>query len=93
VSDQALIDAWLAKNGGPRRFERGTSATADGVRGYLKDRGYTLEFTGWKQGGKARLKHEGVRGRPRLMTMRELLAFVDELRAAEGREPILGRAA
>jgi hypothetical protein len=86
--DTALIASWLSEHK-PRRFEVGTSATPDALREYLKGHGYELGFTGWRGGQKATLKHTGMRGRPPTMTMRELLAFVDELRLTDGLQPIL----
>lgn len=87
-NDRALVDAWLQEHK-PRRFDRGDSATPDALCEFLRARGYDLNFTGWKGGGRATLRHVGQRGRPPSMSMRDLLAFVDELRITEGLEPIL----
>jgi len=86
--DDALIASWLAVNR-PRRFETGVSATPDALRAYLKEHGYELGFTGWRGGQRATIRHIGQRGRPSTMSMRDLIAFVDELRLTEGLQPIL----
>lgn len=85
ANDDALVAGWLAQHGGPRRFERGDSATLDALKWFLRDRGYEVSFT--QKGGMA-LKNTGAPGRPRTVKLRDLVAFVDELRAAEGLERI-----
>lgn len=85
MNDDALVAGWLAQHGGPRRFERGDSATVDAMKWWLRERGYEVAFT--QKGGMA-LKQSGAMGRPRKVTVRDLVAFVDELRVAEGLERI-----
>jgi hypothetical protein len=85
ANDDALVAGWLAQHGGPRRFERGDSATLDAMKWFLRDRGYEVTFT--QKGGMA-LKQSGAMGRPRKVKLRELIEFVDAMRAAEGLERI-----
>jgi hypothetical protein len=88
MTDQALIEDWLTKNGGARRFERGASGMPDNIRFYLQERGYEMTFSGWKDGRKAIVRRHGTNGQRR-MNFAQLVAFVDELRASEGLEPIM----
>lgn len=90
MNDQALVNRWLRKNGGPRRFERGASGMPDNIKFYLQERGYDMSFSGWKDGRKAIVKRRGTSGQRRL-NFAELVAFVDELRVADGLEPISPR--
>ncbi len=82
----AMVEEWLAQNGA-RKFGKGESADHQSIRFFLQDRGY--ELSGWQ--GKFRIS-KGA-GRPKVMTWRAVLEFVDELRLAEGLQPILVRAA
>lgn len=82
---QAQIEAWLRKNGGPRRFERGASADIDLLRMYVRGKGYEI---GFKQGGVRPYTIRGGNGRPRQVSRKGLIEFVDTLRAADGLPPI-----
>lgn len=77
LSDTELVQGWLAVNGGPRRFETGDSGDEMAMRGYLQERGYETAYS------KGKLYLKG-RGRPRLLTRQAFVAFVDDVRAAEG---------
>ena len=80
VSDADLVKGWLAQNGGARKFERGDSGEILALQLWLRDRGYTLV----SRIGHLTLKRDGVGGRPKRMTHKAVIAFVDELRVAEG---------
>jgi hypothetical protein len=80
ASDAELVQGWLAMNG-PRRFERGASGDEMAMRSYLHARGYE---TTYRQG---KLYLIG-RGRPRLLTYKDLVAVVDEIRVSEGLQRI-----
>jgi hypothetical protein len=80
ASDAELVQGWLAMNG-PRRFERGASGDEMAMRSYLHARGHE---TTYRQG---KLYLIG-RGRPRLLTYKDLVAFVDEIRVSEGLQRI-----
>jgi len=82
VSDADLVKGWLAQNGGPRRFKTGDSGDELVMRFFLQQRGYETTYLN----GKLCMKHGA--GRPRVMPRKELVAFVDTLRAAEGLEAI-----
>lgn len=85
VSDADLVRGWLAQNGGPRKFKRGDTADPLGIKFWLRPRGYEMSFT--QKGGMA-VKRVGAEGKPRAVTLKQLIAFVDTLRAAEGLEAI-----
>lgn len=85
VSDADLVKGWLAQNGGPRKFKRGDTADPLGIKFWLRPRGYEMSFT--QKGGMA-VKRIGAEGKPRAVTLKQLIAFVDRLRAAEGLEAI-----
>jgi hypothetical protein len=87
VSDADLVAGWLAQNGEPRRFRRGDSGDPWGLKFYLRDRGFEMTYT-QKQRGMVTLVQHGMKGRPKTMIMRELVAFVDAIRRAEGLEPL-----
>lgn len=86
VKDSDLVAGWLAQNGGPRKFARGDSSTPDEIVYFLRERGFEATYSGWKSG--MRIKVMGARGKPKKLTMRELIGFVDAIRRSEGMEPI-----
>lgn len=87
VSDADLVTGWLAQHGGPRRFERGDSADPLSLKIFLRERGYEMSYR-WRGGGKPTLRKIGARGAPKRMTLRDVVSFVDRLRAMEGLERI-----
>jgi hypothetical protein len=86
MPDQALIEDWLARNGGARRFERGASGNPENLAYYLKDRGYEVRYSA-KDGRRAIVSRQGARGQHKFSYL-ELVAFVDSLRQAEGLHPL-----
>lgn len=87
MSDAPLVAAWLKKHKRPRRFKRGESMNPTGLMFFLRDRGYEASFTGWRAGGKCRVKKHGAMGPGKNLDMHGVIALVDELRLAEGLEP------
>lgn len=87
VSDEDLVKGWLAQHGEPRRFKRGDSADPLSLKSFLRDRGYELGYR-WRGGGNMSLKRIGAHGAPKRMTLREVVAFVDRIRAEEGLQRI-----
>lgn len=82
------VEDWLAAHGGPRRFEMGASNHPDAIKAYLVAKGYELRGPGLHVGRKIELRQAGTRGRGRMLTVRQIMTLVDELRAAEGLEPL-----
>jgi hypothetical protein len=76
------VEQWLSEHGGPRRFERSASGDRMVVQRFLVERGCDLRpiYGVWM------LKDQ--RGRRRRVRWQDVIAFVDGLRVAEGREPI-----
>jgi len=89
VNDAALVAGWLAQNGGPRRFEQAATGDPGMVALWLRQHGYQ---TSYSQAGRG-VKLTFPNGSKRKLTLQELVAFADELRIAEGLEPVLVRAA
>ena len=83
----AMVDAWLAKNGGPRRFEPRASTDILSIRSYLLPKGYDVVFL-QREGGVYTVTKPGP-GRPAKLDREQFLAFVDKLRLADGLEPVL----
>jgi hypothetical protein len=90
--DAELVARWLAEHGGPRRFARGDSASPESLAAFLEARGYLITAPDWPANLKScLLRKVGARGRPRAIKPREVIALVDEMRLAEGLEPIAPR--
>lgn len=87
-TNQQLIDNWLQKNGGARRFDKGFRADPDYIRSYLEKWGFQVR-------AKAGMYYvsSGKRGAPHRCRWKGLVEFVDELRIKEGKEPIIARQA
>jgi hypothetical protein len=83
VDDSALVAAWLAKNP-PRRFEPGATGDPSMMALWLRARGYQTIYS--QAGG---LKVTFPDGRKSTMSVQRLVEFVDELRIAEGKEPVV----
>lgn len=79
-------EQWLQANGGPRRFESGAVGDTANLEIWLLARGWRLSnssrnFTLARVGAKGR-------GHGTKLTREKLVAFVDDLRAKEGLEPL-----
>lgn len=83
----AMVEAWLAKNGGPRRFEPRASTDILSIRAYLMPKGYDVVFN-QRGGGKYTVTRSGP-GRPKILDRDQFFAFVDGLRRADGLTPFL----
>jgi len=73
------IEDWLRENGGPRRFEPGTSNDFDAVRHFLAARNYQASFS---QRGEVRVERDGEK--TRRLTVAAFFRFVDTIRVSEG---------
>lgn len=78
-----MVQDWLEKNGGPRRFEYNATADKLAVKLYLEERG--VKVNGYQ--GKWTLSTG--RGRPRPIKWVDAIQIADEFRAKEGLEPFL----
>lgn len=81
-SEAVLINEYIARKG-VRRFERGASSGYDALQHFLYARGYDMRRIQTTYS----LKKIGRPGFGRRMGWVKLIAFVDELRLAEGLEP------
>lgn len=81
-----MIAVWKSRHGEPRRFKTGEVTDFNAIKVYLEQWGYHVRHHG------ARCSVSNGRGRPKMLTRRQLLAFVDEFRTAEGLAPILAEA-
>lgn len=78
-----MVQDWLAKNGGARKFgERETTQSWE-MRSFLADRGVTVGFV--RGSDKWNLSRDG--GRPRIVKWADIMRLVDEIRIAEGLPP------
>jgi hypothetical protein len=78
---------WLAKNGGPRRYETGFSTDYVPLKNYLEKHGITFNLN------KNVPYLTAGRGRPRKASWIEVYHLVDKYRLAEGLTPIMRRPA
>lgn len=78
-----MVDAWLKAHGGPRRFRTGDSTDLVYLQNWLYQRGYLVFSTA------NAFFVRVMDGKPKRMRRRELIAFVDKLRASEGLKPIV----
>lgn len=86
AADQALIDAFLAKNA-PRRFETGDTGDDWNLMRFLERKGHKAYP---RLGPCKHLNVYVIDGKPH--TRRAFIAFINKLRAAEGK-PRIGSAA
>ncbi|WP_244563957.1 hypothetical protein [Ensifer aridi] len=88
VDVSQAVAAFIAKNG-VRRFEQGESGSYEAIQSFLAERGYDLKF----YSNKYWFKQIGSRGAGKRMAWSQVLDFVDQLRASEGRPTVKRRAA
>ncbi len=86
MTDQELIEKWLAQNGGARKFENGLEITENYLRSFLETRGYSLK----KKGFYFRVSSPN-RSKSKRYTKQQLVHIVDEIRMSEGNPPIMAR--
>lgn len=86
MTDQELIEKWLAQNGGARKFENGLEITESYLRSFLETRGYSLK----KKGFYFRVSSPN-RSKSKRYTKQQLVHIVDEIRMSEGNPPIMAR--
>ncbi len=81
-TETILIADWLEKNGGARRYEAGFSSTFLSIQNFLQSRGITVTCF------RRRYKISSGKGRPKISTWDEVLRMLDDIRTAEGLEPL-----
>ncbi len=77
-----LVDQWNAQHGGPRRFECGVSLRFEYFSSYLGRFGMRLRMHNYR----CHISQNGGRWQP--IQRGKVVALVDELRRAEGLQPI-----
>lgn len=80
--ETTLINDWIVKNGGARRFERGTSSNFNFIQYYLLGQG--IEVIRWR----GRYRITKPKSRAKVCGEKELFNLVDEVRIAEGKQPL-----
>lgn len=76
-----MVQDWLDKHGGPRRFEHAATTETWVIRTYLEERGVKLN------GLRGKWIISNGRGRPRIGTWADVMRIADEFRLAEGLQP------
>lgn len=80
-TDQLLVADYIARKGQPRRFETDVRCSFDWARDYLAKHKIHIQI----QANKCRVVRDGQR---KLMSWQQVLKIVDEVRVAEGLEPL-----
>ena len=84
VEISAMVADFAAKGGSVRRFEAGESGSYDAVCAYLISKGYEIKYFR----NRYSVKPVGKRGVGKSMNWPQVVALADELRAADGKEPL-----
>jgi len=88
-NDAMMIDDWLRKHGGARRYETGFTADFYGLKAFLARHGIDLTM---RNAGKFIYTIRQPDGRTRQVKWPEVQRFADQFRLADGLEPILAEA-
>lgn len=83
MHEAVLIQEYLAKHGA-RRFAQGSSGKYDSVRLYLLEKGWDMR----RVQANFALKPVGKPGIGKRQSWQKIIEFVDELRVADGLEPL-----
>lgn len=83
----AMVADWTAKNGSPRRFERGWSGEWFNLRQKMAELGYDVQI----KTSMYTIKKIGAHGRPERMGRERALDRIDEILIAHGKEPFKRR--
>jgi hypothetical protein len=89
IDTSALVAEFEARGGTVRRFHAGETASYDSVKIYLLEQGYQLSMVR----NMNCIKRVGAKGRGKAMHWSRIIAIVDELRAAEGKQTFKARKA
>lgn len=83
----AMIADWTARNGEPRRFERGWSGEWANLKLKMSDLGYDIQMkASWYT-----IKRVGDPGRPARVGREAALRRIDDILMAHGKQPFLRR--
>ncbi len=84
VVPTADVEAWLAQNGGARKFVSGTTTDLDHIRAYLRPKGIEVTYRNVR-GGSYHVKKPAAR--PAQLDRAGFFRMLDDLRVADGLEP------
>lgn len=84
VEISAMVADFAARGGSVRRFDAGESGSYEAVCAYLISKGYEVKY----YRNKYAVKPAGKRGLGKSMSWPQVIALADELRAADGKEPL-----
>lgn len=91
IQDRTAINAmtaeWIAKNGEPRRFERGFSGEWFNLKSIMAGLGYEIAM---KSSGYT-VKKIGEPGKPLRLSREKALRRIDEILIENGKQPFLRR--
>lgn len=83
IDTSGMIAEYKARGGAVRQFEPGTTASYDHIKSYLLDHGYQLSMVR----NMNCVKKIGAKGKGKAMHWTRIIALVDELRLADGKQP------
>jgi len=86
ASDSDLIAGWLARNGGPRKFEEGATGDPSMIALWLRARGYQTSYKQGAGGGVVKVVYPD--GRRAALTLKKLTDLADSIRVQEGLTPL-----
>lgn len=87
-----MVQDWLEKNGGPRKFEDRERSDSMAIQQWLSDRGITIKATRGNWGNnRGNWNMSRGLGRPKNMTWAAIMEVVDGMRLAEGLQPFCAR--
>ena len=92
IHDRSAINAmqaeWIAKNGEPRKFERGFSSEWDAMQRLMAGLGFELVYRGKCY---YTLLPVGVKGSTRRLNRTQLVDRIDEILVENGKQPFVWR--
>lgn len=92
IQDRTELDAmtaeWIAKNGEPRRFERGFSSEWEPLQRLMAGMGFELLYRGKNY---YTLLPVGAKGSTRRLNRTQLVDRVDEILVENGKQPFVWR--
>lgn len=80
-NEPLMIQDWLERNGGPRRFEPNATSDQLAIQIWLRERGIYIN------GYQAKWTISTSKGRPKGVKWAQIMEMVDKIRAEEGLEP------
>jgi len=86
ASDKDLVAQWLARNGGPRKFESGATGDPGMIALWLRSRGFQTSYKQGAGGGVVKVIYPD--GRRAALTLKKLTDLADSIRVLEGLTPL-----